>query len=255
VVYYRFFGDVLSTPALLGAHQTGQVWGSVRTLFTPDLIWLVADWPFAVWIAARVTLRRASGMPALMRAAMASTAAAVLAVSGMVISAPRVLASTPLDQMFRDRAVVEQLGPFGYHAYDTWNYVRSTWLRPPATDAQVNGALEWFVERAPQRAGVGEYFAAAQGRNLIVVQVESLQDFAVDFRVGRQEVMPHLRRWSADTLRFTNVTDETNEGRTSDAEFTTMTSLLPLDHGAVAFRFPGNPYTALSPVPTAHRSP
>ena len=64
--------------------------------------------------------------------------------------------------------------------------------------------------------------------------------------------MPHLRQWAGDSLRFTNVTDETSEGRTSDAEFTTMTSLLPLDHGAVAFRFPGNHYVALPRVLTEH---
>jgi phosphoglycerol transferase MdoB-like AlkP superfamily enzyme len=50
VVYYRFFGDVLSTPATLAAHQTGQVWGSIRTVFTPGLLWLVADWPVACWL-------------------------------------------------------------------------------------------------------------------------------------------------------------------------------------------------------------
>jgi len=64
--------------------------------------------------------------------------------------------------------------------------------------------------------------------------------------------MPNLRRWTGDSLRFTNVTDQTSEGRTSDAEFTTMTSLLPLDHGAVAFRFPGNHYIALPRVLTEH---
>ena len=88
--------------------------------------------------------------------------------------------------------------------------------------------------RRRRRAG----FGAARGKNLIVVQVESLQDFVVDFQVGGQHVMPHLRRWAQTSLRFTNVTDQTSEGRTSDAEFTTMTSLLPLDHGAVAFRYP-----------------
>ena len=148
--------------------------------------------------------------------------------------------------MFRDRSVVEQLGLFGFHAYDGWNYVRSTWLRREATDAEVRDALDWFVARAPMRSGpASPAFGAARGRNLIVVQVESLQDFVVDFRVGSQEVMPHLKRWVDESLRFTNVTDETNEGRTSDAEFTTMTSLLPLDHGAVAFRYPGHHYTAL----------
>ncbi|MCU1385507.1 MAG: hypothetical protein JWL71_4204 [Acidobacteria bacterium] len=251
VVYYRFFGDVLSTPALLAAHQTGHVWGSIGTLFTPGLLWLFVDWPFALWLAARMSRERPTSAS---RAAMVSAAAAVggaLALSAAALSVPRVLASTPLAQMFRARSVVEQLGPFGYHAYDTWNYVRGTWLRLPATPAQVDEAAAWLRERAPLRTG-GAQFGAARGRNLIVVQVESLQDFVVDFTVGGQEVMPHLRRWTTDSLRFTQVTDQTSEGRTSDAEFTTMTSLLPLDHGAVAFRFPGNHYAALPRVLTEH---
>ena len=252
VVYYRFFGDVLSTPAMLAARQTGHLWGSVGTLVTPGLVWLVIDWPFAVWLVWRMSRRAVPSAPS--RAGMLTAAAVTLAgltVGALAVSAPRVLASTPLDQMFRARSVVEELGPFGYHAYDTWTYVRGTWLRPPVTPAQVEDAAAWLRERAPLRAG-GQAFGAARGRNLIVVQVESLQDFAVDFTVGGQEVMPHLRRWTGDSLRFTNVTDQTGEGRTSDAEFTTMTSLLPLDHGAVAFRFPGNRYAALPRVLTEH---
>jgi phosphoglycerol transferase MdoB-like AlkP superfamily enzyme len=250
VVYYRFFGDLLSAPAMLAARQTGHVWGSVGSLFTPGLLWLVIDWPFAVWLAVRLS-RRPVGepVPVVRRLVIVTAEIAGLAVSALTLSAPRVLASTPLDQMFRARSVVEQLGPFGYHAYDAWNYLRGTWLRRPATGAQVEEALAWLRERAPLRAA-GAGFAAAQGKNLIVVQVESLQDFVVDFTVGGQEVMPHLRRWTGDSLRFTNVTDQTSEGRTSDAEFSTLTSLLPLDHGAVAFRFPGNHYAALPRVLT-----
>ena len=250
VVYYRFFGDVLSAPAMLSAHQTGHVWGSVGSLFTPGLLWLLVDWPFAFWLVVWMS-RRPSPVPSSRARVVTMVAAtlAALSVTAAVVSVPSVLASTPLDQMFRARSVVEQLGPFGYHAYDTWNYARSTWLRRPATAAQVDEAVAWLRERAPLRAG-GTAFAAARGRNLIVVQVESLQDFAVDFTVGGQEVMPNLRRWTGDSLRFTNVTDQTSEGRTSDAEFTTMTSLLPLDHGAVAFRFPSNHYTALPRVLT-----
>lgn len=247
VVYYRFFGDVLSMAALLAVHQTGHVWGTVGSLLTPGLVWLVVDWPFAGWLVVRLWRQRGPALPPRVRVAAAAAAITAIVTAAAVLSAPRVLASTPLDQMFRARSVVEQLGPFGYHAYDGWTYVHSTWLRPPATDAQVRDALALFRERAPMRAG-GAGFGAARGRNLIVVQVESLQDFAVDFSLDGQEVMPHLRRWTADSLRFTNVTDETSEGRTSDAEFTTLTSLLPLDHGAVAFRFPGNHYVALPRV-------
>jgi phosphoglycerol transferase MdoB-like AlkP superfamily enzyme len=155
--------------------------------------------------------------------------------------------------MFRDRSVVERLGPLGYHAYDLWNYAQSRWLRSPVTEAEVQDALSWFVERQPLRAGPpAPGFGVARGKNLIVVQVESLQEFAVDYQVAGQPVMPHLRDWAQESLRFTNVTDQTSEGRTSDAEFTTMTSLLPMDHGAVAFRYPANRYVALPQVLATH---
>jgi phosphoglycerol transferase MdoB-like AlkP superfamily enzyme len=253
VVYFRFFGDVLSTPALLAARQTGRVWGSIGTLFTPGLAWLVIDWPFACWLAVRLSRRPEDGLSLRGRMLTAAATLAAVVTAGAALSAPAALASTPLAQMFRARSVVEQLGPFGYHAYDVWNYMSATRLRPPVTDAQLRDALAWLLDRAPLREGPrAEGFGAASGRNLIVVQVESLQDFAVDFRVNDQDVMPHLRQWAGDSLRFTNVTDQTGEGRTSDAEFTTMTSLLPLDHGAVAFRFPGNHYVALPRVLTEH---
>lgn len=252
VVYYRFFGDVLSMPAMLAARQTGHVWGSVGSLFTPGLLWLLVDWPFAVLLVVRMSLRPPLETPPRARVVTAAVVAiAALSLSAVVLHVPRVLASAPLDQMFRARSVVEQLGPFGYHAYDTLNYARGTWLRRPAADAAIDEAVGWLREGAPLRAG-GTAFGAARASNLIVVQVESLQDFVVDFTVGGQEVMPHLRRWAGDSLRFTNVTDQTSEGRTSDAEFTTMTSLLPLEHGAVAFRFPGNHYTALPQVLVEH---
>jgi lipoteichoic acid synthase len=250
VAYYRFFDDVWSTPALLAARQTGHVWGSVTSLFTIDLLWLVADWPFACWAAVRAA-RSPSRLPLRARAVAAATAVAVVVGAGAALSARHAIAAAPFNQMFRARSIVEQLGPFGYHVYDTLSYARSTWLRaPPSADA-IEQAAEWFRERSALRAG-GPSFGVARGHNLIVVQVESLQDFVVDFRVGGEEVMPHLRRWVADAVRFTNVTDETSEGRTSDAEFATLTSLLPLDHGAVAFRYPANHYVALPRVLVEH---
>ncbi len=135
VIYYRFFGDILSAPAILGAHQTGRVWGTIRSLLTPGLVWLLIDVPFAAWMAVRVMAATVPGTTVRRRAMIALIAAVAVPATGLAVSAPRVLASTPLDQMFRDRAVAEQLGAFGYHAYDAWNYTRATLLRPRASKA------------------------------------------------------------------------------------------------------------------------
>lgn len=272
-LYYWFFGDVLSASAIFAARQTGQLWSSIHSLLTPRLIWLLLDIPFAMWLTFEVASSRsheASG--GTLRAdvppsrgsggatrgggsrttRLTAAIALVMIIAAAAVPAAAVLRRGELEQMFRNRAVMEQLGPFGYHAYDVWTYLHGTLFRPAATQAEVDDARAWFAERAPLRAGTGPYFGAARGRNLIVVQVESMQDFVVDGRVNGQWVMPQLRSWTADSVRFTNVTDQTSEGRTSDAEFASLVSLVPLDHGAVAFRFPGNHYVGVPRVLSEH---
>ena len=34
IVYYKFFGNVISVPALLAIHQTWRVWGTIRSLLS-----------------------------------------------------------------------------------------------------------------------------------------------------------------------------------------------------------------------------
>jgi lipoteichoic acid synthase len=253
VLYYRFFGDVLSVPAMLAARQTGHVWGSIRSLLTPGLMWFAIDVPCAAWLGSRLQRAAAARLrPRRSEWLVAAALTVILGVAGLLVSAPRVLAADQFDQMFRNRTVVEHLGPLGFHAYDAFIYARARWLHRAATGDEVEQVRAWFDERAPLRAGLGPAFGLARGSSLIVIQVESLQDFVVDYQVNGQEVMPHLRRWAADSLRFTNVTDQTSEGRTSDAEFTTLVSLLPLEHGAVAFRYPGNRYVGLPAVLREH---
>jgi lipoteichoic acid synthase len=254
LIYFRFFGDMLSIPALLGIRQTPRVVASIRSLFALRMLWLVVDLPFAAWLVVRLRHTRAfDRQPARRPVVQAVVVAAMLVVAGVALSARQVLAGAELDRVFRNRAVMEQLGPYGFHVYDAWTYARAFALRAPATKEEIDRLASWFEQRAPLRAGGNSpYFGAARGRNLIVIQVESLQAFVVDYRVSGQEVMPHLRRWEGDSLRFTNVSDQTNEGRTSDAEFTTMVSLLPLDHGAVSFRFPENGYVGFPSVLAQH---
>ena len=255
VVYYRFFGDVLSTPAMLAARQTGHVWGSIGSLFTPGLLWLVVDWPFACWLVVRLSRRPGQRLRThLARASRSRWRGRVSALAGerrRPLGPARACvhaARSDVPRALGRRAARTVRLPRVRHVE-----LRAQHVAAAAGDGSAGGRRGCLASRnarrcAPERTA----FGAARGQNLIVVQVESLQDFVVDFTVGGQEVMPHLRRWTGDSLRFTNVTDQTSEGRTSDAEFTTMTSLLPLDHGAVAFRFPGNHYTALPRVLAEH---
>jgi phosphoglycerol transferase MdoB-like AlkP superfamily enzyme len=114
--------------------------------------------------------------------------------------------------------------------------------RPALEPAEVDRLAAWFAERASRRAGVGPWFGAAEGANLLMVQAESLQGFVLGLEIGGEEVTPFLNRWAEEALLFSNATDQTAQGRSSDAELLTQVSLRPPPAGAAAFRVAGNHY-------------
>jgi len=72
------------------------------------------------------------------------------------------------------------------------------------------------------------YFGIAKGRNVIVIQVESLQDFVINMHYEGQELTPNLNKLLLkDTIYFNRFYQQLGKGNTSDAEFVTQNSLYP----------------------------
>lgn len=73
-----------------------------------------------------------------------------------------------------------------------------------------------------------KYNKLAEGRNVIVIQVEALQDFVLNMRYNGQELTPNLNRLlKQDTIYFNRYYQQIGKGGTSDAEFVTQNSLYP----------------------------
>ncbi|MEG2199899.1 MAG: LTA synthase family protein, partial [Anaerovorax sp.] len=73
----------------------------------------------------------------------------------------------------------------------------------------------------------GPLFGVAKGKNLIVIQVESFQNFVINREYNGQELTPNLNKLLKEqgTLYFDNYYQQIGSGNTSDAEFATNNSL------------------------------
>ena len=78
------------------------------------------------------------------------------------------------------------------------------------------------------------YFGAAKDMNLILVQLESAENFVLGLSINGQELTPNLNRLIKESLYFPYFYSQVAQGNTSDAEFITNTSLYPLPRGAVS---------------------
>jgi phosphoglycerol transferase MdoB-like AlkP superfamily enzyme len=249
LIHQRFFGDLISVAALASVNQIGQVEASIRSLLESGDLWFWADLPVALvlmWMVTRIQDRsfdRRRYAAVILSAVIGFGALGAIAMRG---------APVPLRQIFHSTYLARQIGVLNLHALDLGSWVLRSVVRPGFGDDEFAEVLQFFTERRELRAGSGPLFGAARGCNLVMIQVESLQAFVVGYRIGGREVTPFLNSLAAENILFTNVTDQTEEGRSSDSELLTQVSLLPPDRGSAAFLYADNSYTGLASILTEH---
>ena len=145
------------------------------------------------------------------------------------------------------RLAVENLGLYGFQLQDLMGRMRRSWLLPTLSAQEVDAAVAWFEARSALRSGAGPHFGAAAGRNLLVVQAEALQRFVIGLEIEGREITPRLNSLLDSALFFSRVQDQTDQGRSSAADFVNLTSLLPVGE-SVAYDYPSNSYTTFAGV-------
>jgi lipoteichoic acid synthase len=101
---------------------------------------------------------------------------------------------------------------------------------------QYFGGMDFSMEPAKSEVEVytgtyesqidGPLFGEAEGRNLIVIQVESFQNFVIGAEYNGKELTPNLNKLlQDDTIYFDNYYQQVSTGNTSDAEYATNNGL------------------------------
>ncbi|MBD3872556.1 MAG: hypothetical protein IFK91_06515, partial [Acidobacteria bacterium] len=193
-VHLRFFGDLPSPAELLSAGQLGRVEASVRSLLEPGDIWFWLD--LIAGVALVLTAARLRSLIRPRRRVVIVVLCAIV-LAGAVAGVRLAVTQPGLHrQVFRRVMVAREIGVLNLHAADAGAHFARRVLSRELDAETVAGTREWFRARAPQRAGVGPWFGAAEGANLVMVQVESLQAFVVGLEIEGREVTPFLNRWA-----------------------------------------------------------
>jgi phosphoglycerol transferase MdoB-like AlkP superfamily enzyme len=250
-VYLRFFGDLPSVGAVAAVGQLGQVEASIRSLLTTADLWLWMDLlPGLVLVLSADRLRQRTGPPK--RQVVVASLCVFFLLAAVIGARLAAAQSDLLRQMFHRAVVAREVGVFNLHLIDAGRTLKSAVFRRDLEPERFAEVVEWFREQRPARTGTGPWFGAAEGANLVMVQVESLQGFVIGLEINGREVTPFLNRWRNEALWFSNATDQSGEGRSSDSELLTQVSLLPASGGAAAFRHAGNDFTGLAGVLAQH---
>ena len=135
------------------------------------------------------------------------------------------------------------LSPLGYHIYDAYNYFEDN--KPYKLSITEKNQIDSWFNNNKEALPDNEYKGMLKGKNLILIQIESLENFVINQKVDNQEITPNLNKLLKNSFYFDNYYEQVYNGTTSDAELMTNTSIYPIRRGSTFFRFPNNSYNSL----------
>lgn len=214
MMYYSYFQSLPSV-ALLGQFgQLGAVADSVAKALTIRTILFIVDLPLVIYYIFKRERRIPLSKHIIKRISVISTLA-IIFIASMTVRADKLTILT--NQEF-----------YSYHVSDL---ASKYFAKDIEMDIDVDYMLEMIKEDLKsQRVKEGDkHYGLGRGRNLIVVQMESLQGFVIGLEQNGEEVTPNLNKLIEDkgSLYFDEFFQMIGRGNTSDAEFITNNSLHP----------------------------
>lgn len=121
------------------------------------------------------------------------------------------------------------LSVVGYHADDLWHFIRG---REEMTEQDENDLRAYYAWKNKD-SSESELTNAYKGKNLIIIQAESLENFVIGARFDGYEITPNINALLGESIYFPNIYQQIKSGGSIDCDFMVATSLLPTSYGAV----------------------
>lgn len=132
--------------------------------------------------------------------------------------------------------------PIGYHIFDAYNVYKDS--KPYELTKEESDQINEFFEQKENLPN-NEYAGMLKGKNLLVIQVESLESFIIGKEINGQKITPVMDELINNGLYFPNTYEQVNEGTSSDSDLMINTSMFPLRRGSTFFRYPSTKYNSL----------
>ncbi|MGE7665735.1 LTA synthase family protein [Ureibacillus composti] len=244
VGFYRFYNDFITLPVLFQTSNFGELGTSISEIITwTDILYFVDILLLLVVIKFMPKTEGKMEVRKQVRRAYFVLSLAVLFLNLGLAESER---PQLLTRSFDRELLVKNIGTYNYHLYDIYIQSKSSAQRALADGSELV-EVDNYVQ-ANQAAVNEEMFGKYAGRNIILVQLESLQSFVINNEMNGEVVTPFLNSLTSDkdTYYFSDFYHQTGLGKTSDAEFLVENSLFGLGRGAVFFTHGGNTYNSMA---------
>lgn len=236
LLYYRFYIDFVTVSVLLQISNVGGLGASTVELLSPYDVFLFVDIFLLSWIIFSSKKKKQIKMPMKKKYAITSLGLIAFTISLGVIQNPHLLSGYNRDQL------VKTVGIYNYQVINMIHGVKAPVEKEFSDATDAKSVSQYIKQKNHERT---DLFGIAKGKNIVLISLESTQDFVINETVHGEEITPFLNNLIKDSFYFPTIYDQTAQGKTSDAEFMVDTGLYPLPSGSVFVRRPENTFESL----------
>lgn len=221
ILYENYYGYIATVYAFGLLNQVGTVQESVLSLFSPVYLLLFVD--FLLLIGLLFVKKKFARLNESNKNSKFIVGTILV---GLVLISINLIMHKD-DQIADSVVAAEKQGIFNYQVLAVVNKNANQDSLTPDELAMLPDTIQELKEVSVIPDEQRKFAGIAEGKNVIAIQVEALQDFTIGLEVDGQEVTPYLNELLKDSIYFSNVYQQIGPGNTSDAEFIFNTSLYP----------------------------
>lgn len=148
-----------------------------------------------------------------------------------------------LSKQWNREFLVTKFGVYTYQLNDLFKSLDAKFNTLFGYDNAAKDFREFYDNKEDSKEN--EYTNIFEGKNVIAIHAESIQNVALNMTFNGEEVTPTLNKLKNEGIYFSNYYAQASSGTSSDTEFTFATSLLPVTNGAVAISYWDREYETL----------
>lgn len=242
-MYYNYYHQTVSVKQIWQIKNVVEVPDSVAATLIPSSVFLVIDIPFVYYLFKRIVKLGKDNKDSFIR----KDSNKINIINIIITMALFVTVINPFNSISLTK--INSLEFFSSHINDVYVALTEDIIVEKISAEEVLETVEAFQEEKNHfdEEGVNlKYNGIGQGKNLILVQVEALQNFVIGRDYNDQILTPNLNKLiQNDSLYFDQYYSHIGKGNTADAEFSTLNSLYPVSGREVYSMYEDNVFYGL----------
>lgn len=241
-IYYAYSSSFLSLAQISNLQYGREILGTIPTLLELNQIWYFADILIIIIILLMCHLKNESKEKSKKKIIITKCTIFMIGVAFLIFVVINYVSKGNSTSYNKDLQM-KTATVFGYHIYDVENVINTkSKTKYKNYDAMI---VDYDNLKNEYNTEYGEVLYDFKGdlerKNIIILQLESVQEFVVNKEINGTEIIPNLNKFLSENIEFTNMHMQ-SYSTTADSEHSTMSSLYPIENGMAFSKYYSNIY-------------